>query len=408
MEEMRITSLNWVKVLLKPDRQLRFGATMQDAFSTLLQLETQNHYPACLGMELTLQPVQSDSPDSHSVELYLTLEFDEQWQLLLGGRVKFGIKGGELHLELDSSTRVVGQFDDPLPLPSSDLPSLRVTVRSPSATALVWAFTVEGSEPILKGAIASWKLATLEMPEKPERLTARFVVGQTDVSLTDAEGLWKHDISPNKHAILERKLARSLWEHRLKPYLSTAQLSYRALEPNPEANPTHEEAILRLPELQPIIDRLSAANTDNFLELAAIANLDPTRDFAGGNLLAANLSGLDFSGANLSQANFRGADLSDADLSEADLSGAKLRGADLSGAYLGNANLSNADLLRASLALANLGGANLSGANLSEANLSSANLGHANVEGATFGQNPGLTEELKLHLQQRGAMIRES
>lgn len=34
------------------------------------------------------------------IDLYLMIQFNEQWEPILGGRVKFGIKGGELRLKL--------------------------------------------------------------------------------------------------------------------------------------------------------------------------------------------------------------------------------------------------------------------------------------------------------------------
>lgn len=380
---------------------------MQDTFSPLFQLKTHNRYPDCLKMELTTHPLESDSPNHCLVELYLTLEFGEQWEPILGGRVKWGLKGGQLRLQLGSGMRLVGEPDSILSETSSaEIPALRVTTNSSSATEWLWQFAVEPSAPSLKGALAKVKLATLELAAQPENLEASFVADWADLSVTDAEDLWKHDISPNKHAILERQLARSLWEHRLMPYLSLTQLSFHP-ETSAKADESNEEEAAVARALQQVIDHISAANTDNFLELAAIAKLDPARDFVGGNLLGATLSSLDLSSVNFARINLRGADLSDADLSETNLSGANLRGADLSGAYLGNANLRNADLQRASLALANLGGADASGANLQEVNLSSTNLASVKVEGATFAQNPGLAEEVKLNLQQRGAIVRE-
>ena len=69
--------------------------------------------------------------------------------------------------------------------------------------------------------------------------------------------------------------------------------------------------------------------------------------------------------------------------------------------------MSGADLHKASLALANLSGADLSGANLLEVNLTNANFSGANVESARFGNNSGLAEDLKVNLQQRGAIFED-
>jgi uncharacterized protein YjbI with pentapeptide repeats len=86
------------------------------------------------------------------------------------------------------------------------------------------------------------------------------------------------------------------------------------------------------------------------------------------------------------------------DLSGADLSGADLSDADLSGADLSGANLSDADLSGADLSDADLSGADLSGANLSSANL----------EKTRFGNNPGIDEDAKRDLKQRGAIFKDS
>ncbi len=146
------------------------------------------------------------------------------------------------------------------------------------------------------------------------------------------------------------------------------------------------------------------------------------------NLSDATLSDADLSGAILSGAILSGAILRSAYLNRADLMGADLRGADLSGAilmcaYLNRADLRGDDLRGASLRGANLRGASLRGANLrgadlrgadlSDANLSDANLNFANLSGAgvektRFGDNQGISESMKLDLQQRGAIFEDA
>jgi uncharacterized protein YjbI with pentapeptide repeats len=141
-------------------------------------------------------------------------------------------------------------------------------------------------------------------------------------------------------------------------------------------------------------------------------------DLSRANLSGADLSGADLRGANLRGANLRGANLRSADLSDADLRGAILNGAILNGANMRGANLSSANLSGADLRGANLNGAILRGADLSSANLRFANLRFANlsganlsgavVENAQFGDNLGLTEEMKLDLKRRGAIFEDS
>lgn len=423
---------------------------MQEPLSIVHPLEPENKCPDCLWMQLEGTPVQSGSTDTEQLDLYLTINFNEQWKPLLGGRVKFGLKGGELRLKLENgeiplaARELNGLFDLSIQeerqqqesvdnqsgletsvaenksgiqntLPTeitiqkterSQFTSCQVSTND-SETNPAWVFQVKTGKSVLKGFLKKTKLGTLNIKRQPWRIEATFEVSAQDVHLTDAEDLWHHDISPNKHAVLERKLVLFLVENQLKPSLSWMQLCDESFISPPRVVEARNEAIASqaIQQLQDLIERISDAKTSNFLELAEIADLNPVRDFAGGNLLGANLSGVDLSGANLCRTNLRGAELDDTDLSEANLSHANLSGADLSGAYLGNVDLSHANLHRASLALANLSGANLSGAYLSEANLSNTNLSGANVREARFGNNPGISEEAKLNLKQRGAIF---
>jgi Pentapeptide repeats (8 copies) len=390
-------------------------------------------------MQLAAVPVQRSATDIQHLDLYLSINFNEHWEPLLGGRVKFGLQGGTLELNLENceiplvSRQLVGDFnlhateesqqnqnstevlstenlpqvrDDRHPhkiaetIDQTDCTSCHVSTIG-DETSPAWIFELErGSKPVLKGALTTAKLG--ELVGDRYRVDATFQVTKSDIYLTDIEGLWPHDITPNQHSVLERILTVYLQANKFQPALSWALLSCelpmvekREVESVPQA-----EA-----QLQEMVDRIIAAKTDNFAELAKIANLNPALDFAGANLRGTTLSAVDFSSAKLDRANFRGADLSDADLSDANLQKAKFSGADLSGAFLGNADLKGADLHKASLALANLSGANLGNANLVEVNLTNANLGGANVEAARFGNNSGISEEMQVNLQQRGAIF---
>ncbi|MBW4575587.1 MAG: pentapeptide repeat-containing protein [Aphanothece sp. CMT-3BRIN-NPC111] len=255
--------------------------------------------------------------------------------------------------------------------------------------------------------------------------------------LTGTERLWPHNLSPNRLAVLERKLA--IWLHS-SPNLNPDQVSPSWQSDALAEVPTWKQlgdTGVDLSKLTKVIQGILDAKTENFSDLAKIAGLDLAVDFAGAKLLGTDLSGIELNGACLQGAYLRGASLSDADLSEASLSGANLAGADLSGALLSNADLNHTDLHRASLALANLSGANLSGANLTAANLNNANLSNANlsnanltdadlhqtaliltnltnvnlsaakVSAAKFRDNEGLTAEIKQDLIERGAIFKD-
>ncbi|MEG3847940.1 pentapeptide repeat-containing protein [Microcoleus sp. herbarium19] len=399
-------------------------------------LESHNKYPDCLWMQLEAIPVRSVAAQTQQLEIHLSLNFNEHWEPLLGGRIKFGLQGGTLKLNLENcelpaaSRQLVGDFklspiEETQLVPSSPeilvTESLRVIQGRENAekksesdstfchvstvgedTKPAWIFASERGNPVLKGWLKNAKLG--EFFAQKLRIAAAFEVAKEDIYITDAEGLWPHEITPNQHSILERILTVYLQANKLQPALSWGLLSYNlppVEQPEVEIFPQAEA------ELQEMVDRIISAETDDFAELAKIANLNPALDFAGSSLRGTTLSAVDFSSANLDRANFRGANLSDADFSDANLQNAKLGGADLSGAFLGNADLSGADLHKASLALANLSGADLSRANLLEVNLTNANFSGANVESARFGNNSGLAEDLKANLEQRGAIFEE-
>jgi uncharacterized protein YjbI with pentapeptide repeats len=385
-------------------------------------LDSHNKYPDCLWMQLEAIPVSSDATASGRVDLYLSLQFNECWEPLLGGRVKFGLQGGKLNLNLENckipftARQSIGNFKL---LPTEKTPEIQGNVDVLAArtieetdgavchvstigddTTPSWVFELKGGKPPLKGFLKSSKLG--ELVAKSLAIEAVFSVAKEDIYLTDVEGLWSHDITPNKHSILARILIVDLLESKLQPALSWGLLCYDS----PRLERREKEIVPQTEtQLQEKIDRILAAKTDSFAELAKIANLNLADDFAGANLLGTSLNGVDFSSAKLDRANFRGAVLTDADFSDASLQNAKFSGADLSGAFLGNADLQDADLYKASLALANLSGANLYGANLIDVNLTNANFSGANVESARFGNNAGLLEEMQANLQQRGAIF---
>jgi uncharacterized protein YjbI with pentapeptide repeats len=158
-----------------------------------------------------------------------------------------------------------------------------------------------------------------------------------------------------------------------------------------------------LSQLEALIQKIYDVQTQNLKELCQLAGLESKLDLAGGNFLGATLSGEELSHTELVGCNFRGAILTDADFSESDLDYAILTGADLSGAYLESARLRYADFRKGSLALANLISSDLSRANLQGTIVNNANFSGAIVTDALFGDNPGMTVEMRQSLMARGA-----
>ena len=358
-------------------------------------LESHNQCPDCLSMELEAIPLPS-SPDEF--ELYLTIKFNQQQENILNGKVKFGLRGGELKLSWENASMLAVV---------SPISSCFERLNNALSLYPTWIIRAKPGKDVISDRLKRVKLGTVKINQQAYQLRATFIVKCAHIHLTDIEGLWRHDITPNKHGVLERKLASFLLQTKLHPYVSQTVLGSQDFPFQLSLSDQGREELMkqRTSELKNILQIVYQAPTNDFIELAQIAGLNPLTDFAGGNLVGADLSGVDLNSANLQSANLRGADLTDADLSEANLSYAKLSGADLSGAYLEGANLHHANLNSASLALANVIGANLSAANLNNTNLTNTTFANATVSGTIFAHNTGLSEGNRLILQARGAIF---
>src|SRR3712207_2716646 len=78
---------------------------MQQPLPATPPQEPENNCPDCLCMELEAVPASSEEfPDNRlpPINLHLSLQFNEQWEQLPGGRIKFGLKGGELRVKLQN------------------------------------------------------------------------------------------------------------------------------------------------------------------------------------------------------------------------------------------------------------------------------------------------------------------
>jgi cell division protein FtsL len=143
-----------------------------------------------------------------------------------------------------------------------------------------------------------------------------------------------------------------------------------------------------------------------FIEIQG-ANLSRAK-LPGANLCEANLCEANLCEANLYKAVLYEANLSRANLSRAKLPGAVLWGANLCEANLCEANLSIASLYEANLCEANLCEANLWGADLSRANLYGANLSGTDLSNTRFGDNLGISDDMKKELEGKGAIFEDS
>lgn len=386
-------------------------SVMQPRSYSLELIESHNPFPDCLCLELEATPLQPQEM-AKEWELFVSLTFNEQWQNLLGGRIKLGIKGGRLDLSLEQGqfSRDGGQLagkvllSRPLDLPQHSERSLQITPQWENGQRVSWQFGADKNHPqdhTFVGLIPKISLGTVTVTGENPVIVARFQVSAADLTISDAEGLWRHDLTPNKHAILERAIAHYLHKYRINGDLSWSIFGPHPLE-KPDNTAAEQQALERL---EVLLGAISNHNSDRLEDLAAITELDLKQDFAGGNFLGINGEELNINEGNLERANFRGATLTDADLSEANLTMANLGGVDLSGAYLEGATLTRAYLHNGSLALANLIGADLTEADLTGVNLSQCNLSRTTVTNTIFQNNVGLTPELATALKNRGAKV---
>lgn len=240
------------------------------------QTEPENKCPDCLFLQLTGTPVESRQwfrrklEQIEQIELKITLNFNEQWEPLPAGRIKFGIKAGELRLLLNngkipyearelndmlelsipierqqqsigkekgggkasfaSSGEVKAEATASLETTEGTTDKFQMSVTQVTTKGLesnpAWVFEVKTGEPVLKGTISDTKLATVVVERKPCAIEATFEVSDRDVYVSGGEGLWSPDISRNKKAVIERLIILRSLKSRLKPYLSRQELQY--------------------------------------------------------------------------------------------------------------------------------------------------------------------------------------
>ena len=255
---------------------------MQKPLATPSQPEPENKCLGCFFMKLEGIPVQPQKQDilnlkpkfaaTEQVNLHLTIQFNEQRELLLGGHLKFGLKGGKLRIQLENSEiplesrQLIGSFELSIqterpqqedsqnqstvrdsvakdqskvkanlnknqPVAATD--KFQVTVCQVTTTGSqenpAWIFEVERGEPVLKGFLKNATLATMNVMAKPCSVQATFEVLPQDVYMTEAKGLWSQNISKKRRAVIERAIIRRFLERKLMPYLSRQELRFDIL-----------------------------------------------------------------------------------------------------------------------------------------------------------------------------------
>ena len=195
----------------------------------------ENRFPDCLQLDITAIPLttgqqgkkfwgelfnfrrQVTEPQQvKKIELYLKIKFDEQWEQLSEGRIKFGLRGGQLRFHLENGV---------MPSHLRQLNSPQIIAQG-SATNPMWEFKTAIKQPVLQGVVDYVKLGTVEVEAFPCRIQAIFTISPQDIAITDNEALWLPNISRNKMAVLERLTILRILEPKLQPYLSQVTLQY--------------------------------------------------------------------------------------------------------------------------------------------------------------------------------------
>ena len=221
-------------------------------------------------MKLEAIPSQSEKQSQSTttqINLHLTIQFNEQQEQLLEGRIKFGLKGGKLSVKLKngkislSSNHLSGSYKlaiqqerqqeksenqsvdtslsegklegktNPTPKNTTgrtdniQFTTCQVTMKG-SEEIPVWVIGVESTESVLKGLLKNALLATINVKAKPCYVEAIFHVLPQDVCLSEAEGIWPQNISKKRRLIIERAIVRHFFKRKLMPYLSRQQLRY--------------------------------------------------------------------------------------------------------------------------------------------------------------------------------------
>lgn len=116
-------------------------------------------------VSLTLEPVATDS---QKFDLYLTLHLQAQIQSLLGGEIKWGLKGGKLDFLLVNCHLTQN------PLSSQELYINRINNHQ-------WRLSFKSPQSIFTGAIERINLGTVSVEEEPYHLTVQFSLTAADI-----------------------------------------------------------------------------------------------------------------------------------------------------------------------------------------------------------------------------------
>lgn len=243
--------------------------------------EHDNKCPECLHLEISGEPVASESKgvfprfkksEPEAFSLSVRINFNEQWLDFRFGRVKFGLRGGELRLklengqmpselrnealkkilarELEIERQLGGEQESKFQLEGTVTPDLskaslkgvreqrqkesqgdkfQLKIAQISHKGAnnqpVWVFENRTGEPVLIGELAD-SLGKMLIAGVPWSVEATFTHEMRQVVITGLENLFKDDISGHKLNVFELAVAKLFLKHKTQPYLSRQVLRY--------------------------------------------------------------------------------------------------------------------------------------------------------------------------------------
>jgi len=238
----------------------------------IVATEHENKYPECPHLEISgevvaakglLSSFKKSEPDA--INLFVTINFHEQWVNFSFGRVKFGLRGGELRLKLENGkmpsklrnqdlkkslerelsverqaggeqerkSQVKGSLapdlskagleavrEDRQKDSRSDKFQLKIAQISNKGAddQPVWVFDNKSGEPVLIGELAD-SLGKMLIEGIPLHVEATFTTEMRQVVHTVLENSFKDDISGSKLKAFELGFAKLFLKHKIQPYL---------------------------------------------------------------------------------------------------------------------------------------------------------------------------------------------
>ena len=241
--------------------------------------EHENRCPECLHLKISgevvaakglLSSFKKSEPDA--IDLFVRINFNEQWIDFNFGRVKFGLRGGELRLKLENGKMPSESISEALKkFPESKVIVERQVAREDENKSQVeGSLTVGSSKAGIKGGAESrrkksisdkfqveiaqishkraddqsvwvfenqtgetvWikelagSLGEMLIEGIPLHVKATFTTEMRQVVITGLENLFKDDISGSKLKAFELGVAKLFLKHKTQPYLSRQVLRY--------------------------------------------------------------------------------------------------------------------------------------------------------------------------------------